>query len=89
MTPILLSKTAKKGFKKLPKQLQKKCLAVLKSLSTDPEKGKRLEGPLSEYFSIRLAIYRIIYKKKGKQIIITVVLIEPRGKVYKRLRKKA
>jgi len=87
MYEVKLTKTAQKGFFALPKNLQQKCRNVLKSLETNPERGKKLVGTLKKYRSIRLTNYRIIYRKEKKKLIILVISIAHRKEVYRKLEK--
>ncbi len=88
MATVIFTKQALKGFEKLPKSIQKKCVVVIEKLKENPSLGLQLSGPFSRYYKIRLASYRIIYRREGKKIIITIVLIGPRGSVYQDLKKQ-
>ena len=57
-------------------------LALLE-LSKDPFVGKRLEGKLSDFYSLRVWPYRIVYQVIHEQLIVFVVQIKHRQGVYK------
>ena len=80
---VILSKTAEKNYKKLPKSEQSKILKKLKSLEEDPTSGKKLEGQLSIYRSLRAWPYRIIYFVNKKENKIEVDSILHRQGAYK------
>lgn len=82
---VVLTKQAQKGYDKLPNKIKLKCLEVLRRLKTEPNLGKQLLGALKDYRSIRLATYRIIYKKQNNKLIIYVVSIRHRKDVYDRI----
>ncbi len=44
---------------------------------------QRLQGPLSDYYKIRVGDYRIIYDFEIKKLIIRIYRIEHRSKVYR------
>lgn len=59
---IFVKDSVEKDLKKNPKDKVQKTLKKIKNtLSKEPEKGKRLKGSYSEFLSLRIGDYRIIY----------------------------
>lgn len=61
---------AVKQLEKLPLSQKKKIVRKLEMLTSDPHAGKPLKGELEELYSFRAWPYRIIYRIKGKALII-------------------
>lgn len=78
-----LTKKAKSQLKKLPKREANKVARKLLSLEASPFSGKKLEGRLQEYYTLRAWPYRILYVVDRKQKVVTVDTIEHRQGVYK------
>ena len=67
---VALSKDAQKQYERLPKAQQAKVLKKILGLEQNPNSGKKLEGELRGFFSLRAWPYRILYEiNKSKQII--------------------
>lgn len=67
---VALSKDAQKQYKRLPKQQQAKILRKIMILEQNPNAGKKLEGELKRFRSLRAWPYRILYEiNKAKQRI--------------------
>lgn len=73
---LILSKSAQKQYKRLPQTEQKKISKKLFSLLRNPLSGKKLEGELIIYRSLRAWPYRIIYlfDEENNQVKITSIL---------------
>lgn len=72
-----------KDLKKIDKLWQKKILSTIKSkLATNPYLGKKLVGNLSPYYSYRIGNYRVLYELIENKMIIVVIKINHRNKVY-------
>ena len=84
MFRVIVPKKVKKRLLKIPIDWQKRIFYVLKKLETDPYIGKKLEGEYSDYYSIRVWPYRIIYSIKKKQLIVEIIEIEHRQSAYKK-----
>ena len=82
---IRFTKTSKKHFDSLkPKKTQDEVASVLEELARDPLIGKPLQGPLKGLRSKRIGKIRIIYKQIKSELVIIVISIEHRKKVYRR-----
>lgn len=74
----------KKDLREIDKKWQIKILQALKStLTNSPQQGKRLAGILSKYHRLRVGDYRIIYQILEKEVVVEVIKIKHRSKIYK------
>ena len=79
---IILSNSSKKFIKKLNKPSQIRIFGILDDLKLYPNDGKPLVGPLKGKRSYRTGKYRIIYDIIDDRLIIFVIDIDLRKKVY-------
>lgn len=86
MFDVHIKSKALRQLHKLDRKHQKRIAASIDELANDPYLGKRLEGNLSGYFSMRVWPYRIIYTIEKKIVTVTVVAIGDRKDVYKKLK---
>ena len=83
MYEILLTEEAKKQLAKLDERIKRKIVSGLERIKIRPHKFvKRLYN--SPYYRLRIDNYRIILDIKETQLIIYVIEIGLRGKVYKK-----
>ncbi len=78
-------KQKRKNLLSLDKSVQIKILKYLKKLNSldNPRSlGKTLRGNLKNYWRYRVGNYRLIYKIKDDELVILVVDIDHRSKVY-------
>jgi mRNA-degrading endonuclease RelE of RelBE toxin-antitoxin system len=69
-----LSNRARHDLDGLPEALRKKAQAIIDSLDTDPNQGKKLKGKLQGKRSVRLGrTHRIIYLTNPGVFVLTVV----------------
>lgn len=80
---VLITEEARKHYRHLPKAGQMKIRKKLIVLEGNPLAGKKLEGQIAGYRSLKAWPYRIIYSIDEKQKIITVKSILHRQGVYK------
>ncbi len=80
---IIISKEAQKNLKRLPANYAERIQVKIAVLATGPYIGKKLEGRLSDRYSIRVWPYRIIYKIVKQKLIIEVIEIKHRQVAYK------
>lgn len=57
-------------------------------LQADPSLGKRLTQQLSQFYSYRTGVYRIIYKTYRKELRIIIFAMGHRKSVYQTLSRK-
>ena len=83
MYQIILSRTAEKDLNKIDKKYKPHIFAALFDLRKEPFLGKRLKGKFQDCYSLRVGIYRIIYKIYKKELDILVIRIGHRQGIYK------
>lgn len=83
MYKLVIAPQAQKELKKIPKRYKYSIRLVLKELRQDPSIGKKLGRELTGKFSIKIGVYRIIYKVSEKDKIIYVPTAGHRSTVYK------
>jgi len=83
MYNVNLDESARRFLKKLDKIEKIKIIKKLKRLAKNPELGKPLVGNLSGLWSLRIDKYRAIYRIFKDKLIIIVLDIEHRKKVYR------
>lgn len=79
---VALSKDAQKQYKRLPKSQQAKILKKIMGLEQNPNAGKKLEGELKGFRSLRAWPYRILYEVNKAEQRIEVHKIAHRQGVY-------
>jgi mRNA interferase RelE/StbE len=82
---IKLTPGAEKELNRLDLQAARIILKYLKErVAHDPRAfGERLKGNLREFWRYRVGEYRILTKIQDDQVLVLVVRIAHRGKVYK------
>ena len=83
MYQIVLSRVAEKDIDKVNKKYKPHIFEALFDLKKDPYLGKKLKGKFSDCYSLRIGIYRIIYKIYKTKLDILMIRIGPRQAVYK------
>ena len=74
---------AEKDLSKIDKKYKPHIFAALFDLRKEPFLGKRLKGKFQDCYSLRVGIYRIIYKIYKKELDILVIRIGHRQGIYK------
>lgn len=82
MYEVIIEPPAERFIKQLGKEEQKKLLSAIEQLSTSPHQGKELVGRLSGLRSVRIDMYRIIYKVEDTQLLVFVLRAGHRGNIY-------
>lgn len=83
---IVLSTQAKKAYGRLARsdrKLFQRVESALDRLAENPELGKSLQGPLADRRSHRVGPLRIIYRHEADRLLIFVLDIAQRGRVYR------
>ena len=80
---LAFKKSVAKDLRSIPNQDVKRILKRIESLRENPRvKGSvKLSG--QEQYRIRQGVYRIVYEIKDKELIVLVVQVGHRSKVYK------
>jgi mRNA interferase RelE/StbE len=85
---IDLSSNALKQLRKLDKSIAGRILKFLRDRIEkldDPRKiGKRLQGPLGDFWKYRVGDYRVICSMQDDKLVVWVVRIGHRSEVYSR-----
>lgn len=82
MFRIKLTPKAKRGLKTISKAHREIVSVAIEDLKEYPAVGKPLGRQLSGKFSIRIGLYRIVYKVNFKDKIVLIVNAGHRLKVY-------
>ncbi len=88
---IVFEKYAQKQFLSLDKAVQvqiKKFILKLENMENPRQTGKSLSGKLKNYWRYRVGNYRLICKILDDELIITVVALNHRNKIYKLFKNK-
>ena len=81
---VIITKSAAKSLKTLPKKIQARVVGVIDLLAENPfpPASKKLKG--RDGYRIRTNDYRIIYTVENNLLIINVVLIGHRKEIYRK-----
>lgn len=80
---VIFSRTAAKGYGKLPQHVRSACADLLRALASGMIQGHKLKGELEGLRSLRVGRgHRLVYRQTETEI--QVIDIGPRGDVYKR-----
>ena len=83
---IELSSGAERQLRKLDPSTAKRLVAYLRKLATDAsnprQSGKALSGPLAGLWRYRVGNYRIICQLQDDRLIVLVVRLGHRSRVY-------
>lgn len=86
MYSILYSPSARKDIQKLPVDVAKKVVNSIKGIRDNPKVHvKKLKGsPKSPIYSLRVGEYRAIMSIEGDKLLIFVIEIGHRSKIYRK-----
>lgn len=79
---VILHKSAQKFLGKLDNSIKKQIIKGLEKLKRNPNFGKPLSGNLFGLRSLREGKFRILYKVEDEKLLIFVLEIGHRGRVY-------
>lgn len=70
----------------LPQEAQRQILKRIEGLKNDPRPAgvEQLKGP-EKFLRLRVGDFRVVYLVEGKHLVVLVVRIGDRKKVYKRI----
>ncbi len=81
---LFFKKSVKKDLKRLGQDVSRRILKEIREkLLADPRGGKPLKGKDGLLWSFRSGDYRVIYTFSDRELIVLVIRIRPRGKVYR------
>ena len=79
---IEIKKSATKEIAKLPKNILKRILNKIQSLSSDPRPNGCKKLTADEKYRVRVGDHRILYSIEDEKLIVYVVKVGHRKKVY-------
>jgi mRNA interferase RelE/StbE len=82
MYEIIIEPPVERFIKTLKKEEQKKVLDRIEELSEKPRLGKELVGRLSGLRSLRVGVYRVVYKIEEMKLIVLVLRAGYRKNIY-------
>ena len=82
---IEIGTAAKKDFRKLPRNVQKKIKPIIDSLSDNPRPAG-VEGIKGAY-RLRVGSFRVVYQVKDREVVVLVLRIGDRKEVYEMIRR--
>jgi len=79
---VRVERQAQKVIAKLPQKMQRRVLSAIGSLASEPRPvgSKKLVG--QETWRIRVGDYRVVYTIKDAELLVVVVKVGHRSKVY-------
>ena len=80
---LAFKKSVAKDLRSIPNQDVKRILKRIESLRENPRVKGSVKLPGQEQYRIRQGVYRIVYEIKDKELIVLVVKVGHRSKVYK------
>jgi len=83
---VRVSRQAAKDLERLSKVYLAAAAAALRTLGPAPLGGKPLGGDLAGLRSLRVGMYRIVYRFDPRSGVVDVVWIRHRREVYRRAR---
>ena len=86
MVEIRVSRQAVKDLERLLKMYLSAAASALRGLAPAPLAGKPLVGDLTGLRSLRVGMYRIVYRFDPRSGVVDVVWIRHRREVYRRAR---
>jgi len=83
---VRLKPSARRGFSKLPREVQRRLASRLDSLSVDPRPSgcENLAGE-KRLYRVRVGDFRIVYQINDRARLVLIAAIGHRSDVYRRL----
>ena len=82
MYKLRISSQAETEIRKIPRAHQEAILEAMLELKENPLIGKPLTRELTGRFSLRVGVYRIIYKVRKKEKTVEIITAGHRAKIY-------
>ena len=85
---VEIGTAAKKDFRKLPRNVQKKIKPIIDSLSENPRPAgvESIKGIKGAY-RLRVGSFRVVYQVKDREVVVLVLRIADRKEVYEMIRR--
>lgn len=82
---IVFRNSAKRGFRKIPKEFQRRIAVTIDALTEEPrpEGTEKIEGAGGNVYRLRVGGYRILYEIYDDLIIVEIIAIGVRGQIYR------
>lgn len=82
---LLISSSAEKRLKKIPKKDVSKIVAIIQSLTINPfpDGCRKLSGE-EKIYRVRQGQYRIIYEVKNNELLILILKLGHRKDIYRK-----
>lgn len=86
MYSVIYTQAARKDLQKLPHDVAQKVFSAIKQIKEDPYRYvKKLKAPpTTPFYSLRVGEYRVIMTIENQQLIIFVIEIGHRSKIYRK-----
>ena len=81
---IRWDRRAVKEARALPKKARTRVFQAVSELADDPLRGGALSGEWKGLHRLRVGVYRVIYAFDGKELLVSVIRVGNRGRVYRR-----
>ena len=88
MYKLVYTQEAKSKIDKLDVGVKRQLKAAIEIVAQNPDSGKKLTHELSGFWSYRSGDYRVIYQTLHKEVLVLVVTMSDRKKVYEELIRK-
>ena len=79
---IEIKKSATKEIARLPKNILKRVLTKIQSLSNEPRSSGCKKLTADEKYRVRVGDYRILYSIEDEKLVVYVVKVGHRKKIY-------
>ncbi|MEM9605598.1 MAG: type II toxin-antitoxin system RelE/ParE family toxin [Pseudomonadota bacterium] len=80
---VKFKKSVAKDLRSIPKKDVKRILARIFTLSEDPRGEGCVKLSSQERYRVRQGIYRIVYEVRDSELVVQVVKVAHRSRVYK------
>jgi len=80
---IEVKKSVLKSLKKIDKSEQIKIVSVIKKLANNPRPKNSVKLSGSDYYRVRIGLYRVIYEIIDKVLVIIVLKVAHRKDAYR------
>lgn len=67
---VLFTDHFQRSFRRLPAEARKRILEEVKQLASFPKAGKKLHGRLSDFYSLRVGDYRVVYSLAAGAVLL-------------------
>lgn len=84
MYKLIVAPLAKQQLKKIPPRYKYSLKLLLGEIKENPSFGKPLNRDLAGKFSVRVGVYRIIYKVREKDKSVLIITAGHRSTVYEK-----